>query len=144
MTTFFTIISIAILYGTYDLFIKLAAGRINPALGAMITQIASAFALILYTGLNTLLRSDNAQVKIAPLGIFFVILAGITIAAALILLFTLLQNKEIKATTAFPTILILRNVTLVTLGILVLGEKLSITKSFGIGLSLIGIYLISL
>lgn len=143
MTTTFSIIIIAILYGTYDLFIKLGAGRMDPALGAMLTQITSAFTLV-GIFIFQYLKSGTPRPQTTTQGVVFVSLAGVIIATALILLFFILQNKETKATTAIPTILILRNVTLVSLGILVLGEKLSITQSFGIGLSLIGIYLISL
>ncbi len=143
MTTTLMIITIAMLYGTYDLFIKLGAGRIDPVLGAMTTQIASALALVVVF-IFQFLEPGTPRPQATTQGVVFVTLAGVLIATALILLFFVLQNKAIKATTAIPTILILRNVTLVTLGILVLGEKLSITKSFGIGLSLIGIYLISL
>ena len=140
MTIPLTIIAISILYGTYDLFIKLGAEHMDPTLGAMITQITSALTLILFFGLNTVLRGENAQGKITLLGIFSVILAGIIIATALIFLFVLLQNNEVKATSTIPTILILRNITLITLGILILGEKITILKSFGMGLSLIAIY----
>ncbi len=143
MTTTFTIIAIAILYGTYDLFIKLGAGRIDPALGAMLTQIASALILV-GVFLFQLLKPGAPRPEATTQGVAFVTLAGVLIATALILLFFVLQNKAIKATTAIPTILILRNVTLVSLGVLVLGEKVNIVNAFGIGLSLIGVYLISL
>lgn len=143
MTTTLTIIVIAVLYGTYDLFIKLGAGRIDPALGAMLTQIASALTLV-GIFIFQYLKPGAPRPQTTTQGVVFVTLAGVLIATALIFLFFVLQNKATKVTTAIPTILILRNVILVSLGVLVLGEKLSITQSFGIGLSLIGIYLISL
>lgn len=143
MTTTFAIITIAILYGTYDLFIKLGAGRIDPALGAMFTQIASALTLV-GIFIFQYFKPGAPRPQTTIQGVLFVSLAGVLIATALIYLFFVLQNKETKVATAIPIILILRNVTLVSLGILVLGEKLSFTQSFGIGLSLIGIYLISL
>lgn len=143
MTISFTIITIAILYGTYDLFIKLGARRIDPALGAMLTQVTSSLTLV-GVFIFQFLKPRAPQPQTTSQGIVFVILAGVLIATALTFLFFVLQNKATKATTAIPTILILRNVTLVTLGVLVLGEKLNIVKAFGIGLSLVGVYLISM
>lgn len=131
-------IGIAVLFGTYDLFIKLGAGSLNPALGAMITQIASAATLsIAYVALPK-------TSTMSTIGLFYVISAGILIALALFFLFALLQNTSVKATTTLPTILILRNITLVILGVIILREKITVLKSLGIAISLLGIYLISL
>lgn len=143
MTTTLTIIVIAVLYGTYDLFIKLGAGRIDPALGAMMTQIASAFSLM-GVFLFQILKPDASRPQATIQGVVFVTLAGVLIATALIFLFFVLQSKETKVTTAIPIILILRNVTLVLLSVFILREKITIIKSLGIGLSLIGVYLISI
>lgn len=143
MTTTVTIIIIAILYGTYDLFIKLGAGRIDPALGAMLTQIASALSLV-GVFLFQILKPDASRPQASTQGVIFVTLAGVLIATALVFLFFVLQNTATKATTAIPTILILRNVTLVMLSVFILREKITTIKSLGIGLSLIGVYLISI
>lgn len=132
-------IGIAILFGTYDIFIKLGAGRLDPALGAMITQVASATTLVI-----AYLFSSSKTSRISPYGLAYVIIAGILIALALLFLFTLLQNKSARATTILPSILILRNVTLVILGVIVLREKVTLLKTLGIATSLLGIYLISL
>lgn len=131
-------ITIAVLFGTYDLFIKLGAGSLNPALGAMITQIASAVTLSL--AYFALPKAST----ISSVGLFYVISAGILIALALLFLFFVLQNTSAKATTILPTILILRNVTLVILGVIVLKENLSVLKALGLAISLLGIYLISI
>lgn len=131
-------IGIAVLFGTYDLFIKLGAGRLDPALGAMLTQIASAATLTI----AFFIGSNNT--KATPEGIVYVSIAGVLIALALLFLFFVLQNTSAKATTILPTILILRNITLVILGIIVLREKLTLLKSLGLAISLLGIYLISM
>lgn len=136
-------IGIAVLFGTYDLFIKLGAGRLDPALGAMLTQIASALTLA-GVFLFQLLRPAAPRPQATPLGLAYVIIAGILIALALVFLFFVLQNKGAKATTTLPTILILRNITLVILGVIVLRENLTSLKTLGIVISLLGIYLISM
>ncbi len=136
-------IGIAVLFGTYDLFIKLGAGRLDPALGAMVTQVASALTLV-GVFLFQYLKPGAPRPQATVQGILFVTIAGVLIATALIFLFFLLQNKAAKATTTLPTILILRNITLVVLGVIVLQEKISVLKIIGVGISLLGIYLISI
>lgn len=143
MTTTLTIIVIAVLYGTYDLFIKLGAGGIDPALGAMMTQIASALTVAAFLGYR-IFNKQITGLTVTPLGIVFVVIAGTLIAIGLILLFIILQQPTVRASSALPMILILRNVTAVLLVILVFREKLSAIKSIGIAISLLGVYLISL
>ena len=143
MNVLLSSIGIAVLFGTYDLFIKLGAGRLDPALGAMVTQIASAVTLVCVF-LFQLLKPGAPRPQATAQGIIFVAIAGVLIAAALIFLFFVLQNKTAKATTTLPTILILRNITLVILGVIVLQEKLTLLKTVGIGISLLGIYLLSI
>ena len=118
MNVLLSSIGIAVLFGTYDLFIKLGAGRLDPALGAMVTQIASAVTLVCVF-LFQLLKPGAPRPQATAQGIIFVAIAGVLIAAALIFLFFVLQNKTAKATTTLPTILILRNITLVILGVIV-------------------------
>lgn len=143
MTTTLTIIVIAVLYGTYDLFIKLGAGRIDPALGAMMTQIASALTVAAFLDYR-IFNKQITGLTVTPLGIVFVVIAGTLIAIGLILLFIILQQPTVRASSALPMILILRNVTAVILVILVFREKLTAIKSIGIAISLLGVYLISL
>jgi len=142
MNLFLSSTIIAVIFGTYDLFIKLGAGRIDPTLGAMLTQAASALTLV-GVFLFQFLKPEASRPLTTAQGILFVITAGILIAIALIFLFFLLQRETTKVTTTLPTILILRNLTLVILGIFVLREKLSGIKVIGIALSLLGVYLIS-
>lgn len=135
-------IGIALLFGAYDLLIKLGAGRIDPALGAMLTQIASATTLVAVSLYQFI--TSNARPIITWQGLTFVIVAGVLIALALVFLFFVLQNKAAKATTTLPSILILRNITLVLLGVIVLKEKIGLLKIIGLSISLFGIYLISM
>lgn len=143
MTTTFSIITIAILYGTYDLFIKLGAGRIHPALGAMLTQLISTLTVAAFLAYR-IFNKQIADLTVTPLGIVFVVIAGTLIAFGLILLFILLQKPTLRASSALPMILILRNVVAITLIALVFREKLTAIKFVGILMSLFGVYVISL
>ena len=133
----------AVIFGTYDLFIKLGAGRLDPALGAMLTQIASATTLIIYFVISSL-RAGAARLPANWQGVVIVTIAGILIAVALVMTFTILQSKAAKATTTLPTILFIRNLTLVTLGILVLRENVTFVKVLGIATCILGVYLITI
>lgn len=133
---------IGFLYGTYDLFLKLSAGKIQSNLGAVLCQTISAlFALVIF--LYQKQTGRIFQMIVALPGILAIVAAGISIGSALILILTVLANPDAKASVIVPTILIIRNVTVILWGILLLKENLTLVKSTGIILSLLGIYLIS-
>lgn len=140
MNTVFLTIVIGFLYGTYDLFIKMSAGKIQPALGSMLCQIVSAcFAGII---LFFQLRNTTAQQQLWTLpGIGAIAGAGITIGSALILTMTVLVSPTVKAAVFMPSILLLRVITVILWGIILLKEQVKIINIFGMILSLIGLYL---
>lgn len=135
-------ISIGVLYGVYDLFIKLSANRVSPAVGALVTQL---FSVALIGGFIVYQRfiTKSLELKIEPKGLVSSGIAGILIGTALILLFVLLQNKEIKAISAIPTILIVRTLSVIVLGAIFLKESVNPAQKVGFILSLIGICLIN-
>lgn len=133
----------AVLFGVYDLCIKLSAGKINPGLGVVVCQTASALTMGLFVAYQQFI-AKSFQPRISTQGIFWVSVAGALIATALVLLLIILGNKSAKATTIMPIVLILRNVTVVLLGVVVLKEQMGFLKTLGIALSLLGVYLIAL
>lgn len=143
MNIFLSTVTIAVIFGTYDVFIKLGAGRIDPALGAWLTQLASTLTLTIFLCVQLLTKKAPGTPMTGP-GLLIVTVAGVLIALALAMLFFLLQNKAAQATTTLPTILFLRNITLVILGIFILREQVTIIKITGVVTCLFGIYLISL
>ena len=140
MNTMLLTILIGFLYGTYDLFIKLSAGKIQPALGSLLCQIFSAcFAgIILFFQLKN--TTVPKQLWTLP-GIGAIAGAGITIGSALILTMMLLINPTIKAAIFIPTILLLRVITIILWGIILLKEPVKIINIIGMIISLIGLYL---
>lgn len=134
---------IGFLYGTYDLFLKLSTGKIQANLGAVLCQTFSAlFALGIFLFFKQ--TGKITQVNFSLAGIFAIIAAAICIGLALILILTVLAKPEAKASTIVPTVLIIRNVTVVLWGILLLRENFNLIKLSGIFLSLFGVYLISI
>lgn len=133
---------IAILYGSYDFIIRLSAGKINPTLGAFLCQIFSALTILLIIVYQKLILKSFVP-KITNEGVGAVAAAGFLIGMALFSLFIFFQQRGLKISTALPTILVLRNLTVVILGILVLQEKLTWTKILGLVLILSGVYLLT-
>lgn len=128
----------ALLFGVYDLLIKLASGSGNPTALAFVVQLASTVTLgsliirPLLTG--TLSLSTNP---------IFAILAGSVIALALNLLFFTLKLPGAQPTTILPVTLIGRNLVLVALSVIVLGNTLTPTRTLGLVLGLFSLFLIS-
>lgn len=142
MQVFVSAISIGVLYGVYDLFIKLSANRVSPAVGALVTQL---FSVVLIGGFIVYQRfiAKTLELKIEPKGLVSAGIAGILIGLALILLFVLLQNKEIKVISILPTMLVVRTLSVIILGALFLKESMNPAQITGFILSVIGIYLIN-
>jgi len=134
---------IATLYGAYDFFIRLSVTKINPALGAFLTQVFSALTILLILLYQKFILK-LPSFKMTFQGLLFVATAGFLIGLALFSLFIFFQLKNVKFSIAQPTILILRNLTVIILGILILKEKLSLAKIIGLTLSLGGIYLLGI
>jgi len=96
INTVYIIICI-LLFGSYDLFIKLAANKSEPVLGAFIVQLISA----VFIGFILLATRQS-------LGKFsfnlYSITAGVLIASALIILFMLLKNQNNPASIILPKV----------------------------------------
>lgn len=128
----------AILFGVYDLMIKLASGSGNPTALAFVVQLASTLTLGLF--LARPLLSGTSQFSANPV---FAIMAGVTIAVALNLLFFILKTSEVQPTIILPFTLIGRNLVFIILSVLLLGNTLTSTRSLGLGLGLISLFLIN-
>ncbi len=143
---FFTSVLIGSLFGLYDFFIKLSSGKINPVVGPVVCQTFSAISAFLFL-LIFYYFNRRGVLQYAPtttrIGFFFSAVAGALITVALISLFFFFTNRGVKVSTALPTVLVLRNITLILLGVLILKENLGIIKILGLALSLLGIFLIS-
>ena len=128
----------AVLFGVYDLFIKLASGSGNPTALAFVVQLASTLTLGAF--ITRPLFSGSIQFSANPV---YAVLAGITIAIALNLLFFILKIPGTQSSLIIPFTLIGRNLVLVILSILILRINLSPLRLSGLILGLISIFLIS-
>ena len=128
----------AILFGTYDLSIKLASGSGNPTALAFLVQLASAITLAFI-----LLRQSFSEPLKYPTSPLFAIAAGVLIAIALSLLFFILKNGGLPSSSVIPFTLIGRNLILVILSVIFLKDNLSSTRLLGLTLGFISLFLIN-
>ena len=77
----------AVMFGLYNVFIKLSADHIQAVLGAVILQFVAAF-----LGLGLLIYfkfADNITLHITPRGVALAVLAGVAIGVVEILTFVI-------------------------------------------------------
>lgn len=128
----------AVLFGVYDLFIKLASGSGSPTALAFVVQLASTLTLGIF--LARPLLSGTIQFSANPL---YAVLAGITMAIALNLLFFILKLSGAQPTTILPLTLIGRNLIFIALCVVLLRANLSLTRALGLTLGFISLFLIN-
>lgn len=136
-----SILITALLFGLYDVCIKLSSGTINPVLGAIVVQTTSALTAILY--LVFLYTKDQQLIRSTPVGgVIISSLAGVLITIALVSLMYVLSQPAIRASQTLPSILVLRNTTLVLISIVFLQERFTVQNSLGLVISLVGVYVL--
>ncbi|MFH1650211.1 MAG: EamA family transporter [Candidatus Woesearchaeota archaeon] len=125
-------------YGFYNFFVRLSAGKISPALGAVILAVSSA---IVATSFFLFLKLNGTQTTITTPGIWWAIGAGVFAGLAEVLYFFMFA-KGTNISIGLP--LVVGGTILVgaVLGILVLHEKLSFIKLAGGVLTVLGIVLL--
>lgn len=136
-----TLIS-AVMFGSYDLVIKLTAAKGNPALGALIVQAISAITMAIILGIIFL--TNRPELAITSSGWKYAVLAGVIISLALFALFIVLRSPLSQASTTLPSILIGRNLVLIILSLVILGEKLTKFQVMGLILGITGLGIINL
>lgn len=141
MDTLFFPILIGISYGIYDVLIKLGAPWINPFYGSLLTQTTSAL-LIASIVIVKFLTNREVIRTVTWQALLLSVSAGLVIGASLIMLFTLLQNKNLKTSSLLPTILMLRNITVIFLGVFILKDEVTFRKILGFVLGIVSIYCI--
>ena len=134
-TALFTIV----FYSTFDLFVKLASGKINDNLGAAIMNITSFIVAIGWFLIRAQFGGETASVT--RLGLTYSILAGIFVGLASIFfirMFALGTNLSI----GIPLVRVGMVVVGSLLGILILKEGFNVRYLLGFLLSALGLYLV--
>lgn len=120
-----------------NLFIKLTTKKLNPFLGALISQISALFFILIFFWLS------KEGFKGAKEGIMFAFLAGLMTAIAFISWFKMFASGAPLVTGG--TLAIMGVIVFTALwGIIILGEKLTLPAFLGFLLALLSAYLLIL
>jgi uncharacterized membrane protein len=124
-----------IAWGFWIVFGDVASSSIDPVAAAAISYVAAAVVTVAYA-----LVSD-ASLAVTGRGLAFSLVAGVAAAIGVISTFI---GVSIGSTAVVSTVGGMYFVTAAAIGVLVLGDPISLTKVAGIGLAVVAIVLINL
>ena len=130
----------AILYGAHQIFTKLAADKIGDGLGGFVVEATAALTILLYLAWLRFGGTWN-QASAAP-GVCWSVLTGVCVGAGTILFFLLFQKGG--PLSAVQMILAGGAALMAVVGILFFKEPASWPRLLGIGLSLVGLFLLGM
>ena len=133
-----TALATVVFYSIFDLFVKLASGKINDNLGAAIMNITSFVVAIAWFMIRA--RAGDPS-NVTRLGLIYSIVAGVMVGLASIFfirMFSLGVNLSIGVPLVRVGMVVLGSV----LGVLILKEGLTIRYVLGFLLSAFGLYLV--
>ncbi len=131
----------AFLFGAYNIFAKMAAGRISDTLAAFILEFSAAMLVLVYIVFGRSIKSEIAGASQA--GVIYAIIGGLFIGAGSVIYFYVFRAKA-PLTLAGPIIFAGATLVMFIAGIIFFREKLDFLSIAGIVLTLVGITLLSL
>ena len=131
----------AMSYALYNIFIKKGSASIHPILGGVILQFVAAIIGLVLLLILTYGPSEE-QMFYDNCGIYYSVLAGISVGAAEIISFTV-SGMGVPATQSIPIIIGGSVFFGTVLGKIFLGEMLSLTGWLGVLLIAVGIVLVA-
>ena len=135
---FFYAVGAAVLYGAHQIFTKLAADKISDGLGGFVVEASAALTILCYL---TWLRFGGTwdQTSTAP-GVFWSVLTGVCVGVGTVFFFVLFQKGG--PLSAVPMILAGGAALMALAGIALFKEPVTIARLLGIGLALVGLFLL--
>ena len=131
----------AFLFGSYNIFAKLAAGKLSDSLAAFVLEFSAAMLVLAYILFGRNLKQDLAAAS--SMGILYAVLGGLFIGGGSIFYFYVFRN-EATLSIAGPIIFAGATLVMVAAGIIVFREKLDLITIGGMLLTLAGIALLSI
>lgn len=132
----FLIFTAALMFGLYNVFIKLSAGHINAVLGAVVLQFVAAF-----LGLGLLLyqqAGSAAPLQFNRVGLVLAVAAGVAIGLVEILTFVI-YGRGVPVALGNPLIIGGSLVVTTLVGIVLLKEGASGVQAAAIGMIILGV-----
>lgn len=137
---FLLIAAAAIMFGLYNVAIKLSAGHVNAVLGAVILQFVAAF-----LGLGYLLYQSGSSLgtlQVSTRGVWLAVVAGAAIGLVEILTFVI-YGRGVAVAVGNPLIVGGSLLVTTTVGIVLLREDLSPLQMLAIVLVAAGVFLLA-
>src|SRR6266550_2863667 len=128
----------AVLYGLHQIFTKLAADKIGDGLGGFVVEATAALTILLYLAWLRFGGTWN-QTSSAP-GVLYSVLTGICVGVGTIFFFVLFQKGG--PLSAVPMILAGGAALMAVAGIMFFHETPSFARLLGIGLAIVGLFLL--
>src|SRR5881296_3672097 len=135
---FWYAVAAAILYGTHQIFTRLASERIGDGLGGFIVEASAALSILIYLALLWLGGRWNQ--KFSSAGFNYSLLTGICVGAGTIAFFLLFQKGG--PLSAVPIILAVGAALMAIAGILFFHEAPSWQRLVGVSLAITGLLLL--
>lgn len=136
---YFLVAIAALMFGLYNIFIKLSASHIEAILGAVVLQFVAAFiglALLIY------MKFNGANIYSTPKGISLAVAAGIAIGFVEILTFVI-YGKGMPVAIGNPLIIGGSLIVTTGSGVLLMREQLSLSQFLAILLITVGVGLMA-
>jgi transporter family protein len=131
-------IGAAILYGLHQIFTKMASDRISDGLGGFVVEGTAAITILIYLAWLRFGGRWN-QTASAP-GVWYSILTGICVGIGTLFFFLLFQKGG--PLSSVPMILAGGAALMAIAGIIFFKERASLPRLLGIGLAIIGLFLL--
>jgi transporter family protein len=135
------IVTAAVMFGLYNVFIKISAEDINPILGAVVLQFVAAF-LGLALLLVTQVQSGSSLPFWTGRGLLLATLAGIAIGLVEILAF-FIYGRGVTVAVGNPLIVGGSLIVTTGIGVLLLRESISVVQTMAIALIAGGVLLLA-
>src|SRR5690625_282863 len=138
MPYIFLIVAV-LMFGLYNVFIKLSSEHIEPVLGAVILQFV---ALLLGGGMLLYLQRTGNEIAVSPRGIWLSVLAGIAIGLVEILTF-IIFSRGVPVAVGNPLIIGGSLVVTTSVGVIALREALHPMQLAAVVLIIVGVTLLA-
>jgi len=133
-------ILLAIIFGFFNVFNKIASGRIFDPLGALLVESTAVLCILLLFVYFSL--TGKKSVETTSQGVIFSILAGICVGIGSVLYFFIFRSKG-ELSIAGPIVWGGSLLIMAIAGLVLLKEPFGFQKLLGIALSLIGLFLLA-
>jgi transporter family protein len=128
----------AVLYGSHQVFTKLASGHIGSGVGGLVVEVTAAATILVWLIYARITGPWTQPVSLR--GVAWSVATGLCVGAGTVVFFILFQRGA--PLSAVPAILAVGAALMAVVGMLMFREPLSTKRAIGVLLSIAGLYLL--